>query len=475
MRAEPIDRDPMREPGTRRSAGRRGHVVGEHDREGVEKRAARREACRPEPAPVGGADAIDQAEREQHEDCQRHEAVDHHQEPAQFEGMVAERPAGEPVEQPVGARAEHGEERRLARIEPQIAGGIRMDDGIDRVPARLHDEVVDRERAPFHQPPDRQPAAAIVAGEKRPDEPFFLLDLRPDRLGVGLLAGGLGLGHGVGDQLLLKPDAIDAGDRADAAEHRGQCHRRQNGIHAVPQPGSRVALAGNLDRANTAPDLCRHPREVEETVEESCDAIFRVAEGSRPVVHRHLHHAKTLRRRQHRNEAVHALRHLEPAHHVAAKCLETAVVIVEPEAGEQADEPVEHPRGHRLVPGIESWRLPAVDEIGPGSVASQQAEHAGDLDGVVLPVAVEHHDPVCSAFRKPGREGRRFALPTFQANAVDTSVGHGQGLDLRPRAIGGAIIDKEQFPGEASGVERGVDLGDQRGDVASLITHGNDE
>ena len=62
MRAEPIDRDPMREPGTRRSAGRRGHVVGEHDREGVEKRAARREARRPEPAPVGGADAIDQAE-----------------------------------------------------------------------------------------------------------------------------------------------------------------------------------------------------------------------------------------------------------------------------------------------------------------------------------------------------------------------------------------------------------------------------
>ena len=87
-----------------------------------------------------------------------------------------------------------------------------MDDGIDRVPARLHDEVVDRKRAPFHQPPDRQPAAAIVAGEKRPDEPFVLLDLQPDHLGIGLLAGGLRFGHGVGDQLLLKRDAIDAGD-----------------------------------------------------------------------------------------------------------------------------------------------------------------------------------------------------------------------------------------------------------------------
>ena len=243
----------------------------------------------------------------------------------------------------------------------------------------------------------------------------------------------------------------------------------------MTQPGSRVAPAGNLGRTDTAPDLRRHPREVEETVEESCDTIFRRAAGPWTVVHRHLRHAKTLRRRQHRNEAVHALRHLQAAHHVAAKRLQTAVVIVEPEAGEQADEPVEHPRGHRLVPGIESWRLPAVDEVGPRSVACEQAEHAGDLDGVVLPVAVEHHDPVCLAFRKPRREGGRFALPTFEANAADTSVGHCQGLDLRPRAIGGAIIDEEQFPGEARGVERGADLGDQRGDVARLITHGNDE
>ena len=84
------------------------------------------------------------------------------------------------------------------------------------------------------------------------------------------------------------------------------------------------------------------------------------------------------------------------------------------------------------MPGIESWRLPAVDEVGAGSVASQQAEHAGDLGGIILPVTVEHHDPVASAARKPRREGGRFALPTFQANTVDTSVGRGQGLDLRP-------------------------------------------
>ena len=209
-----------------------------------------------------------------------------------------------------------------------------MDDGIDRVPARLHDEVVDREGTPLHEPADRQPAAAIVAGEKRPNKAFFLLDLRSDRVGIGIFASSFRLRHGVGDHSLFQCDAIDAGDRADAAEHRGQRHRGEDGIHAMPQPGPRVAPAGKLGRPDPAPHLRRHSREVEEAVEESCDAIFRAAECSRPVVHRHLHHAKTLGRGQHRNKAVHAFRHLEPAHHIAAKRLQATVVIVEPETSE---------------------------------------------------------------------------------------------------------------------------------------------
>ena len=127
------------------------------------------------------------------------------------------------------------------------------------------------------------------------------------------------------------------------------------------------------------------------------------------------------------------------------------------------------------MPWIEPRRLPAVDKVGVGPVACEQAEHPGDLDGVVLPVAVEHHDPVASAARKPRREGGRFTLTAVQTNAANTSVGRLESRDFLPRGIGGAIIDKEQFPGDANGVERGADLGDQRGDVARLITHGNDE
>ena len=109
-----------------------------------------------------------------------------------------------------------------------------MDNGIDRVPARLHNKVVDGKRAPFDEGADRQPAAAVVAGQKWPDEPLLLLDHRPDRTRIRLFAGGLGLGDRVGDQFLFQTDSIDAGDRTDAAKHGGQCHRGENGIHAVP-------------------------------------------------------------------------------------------------------------------------------------------------------------------------------------------------------------------------------------------------
>ena len=208
-------------------------------------------------------------------------------------------------------------------------------------------------------------------------------------------------------------------------------------------------------------------------MKESSDAVFGVSKGSGPVMDRYLDNTESLRRRQHRQEAMHALRQVQSLDHIAAEGLEAAVVIVEPEAGHQSDEPVEHPRRHCLVPGIEPGRLPAVDEVGPAS--AEQGEHPRDFGRVVLSIAVEHHDPVCSATRKPSRERSRFSLTVLETNAAGSWVGRCEALDLRPRSVGRTIVHEEQFPGEPGGVERRADLSDQRGDVTRLISHGDDE
>ena len=158
--------------------------------------------------------------------------------------------------------------------------------------------------------------------------------------------------------------------------------------------------------------------------------------------------------------------------------LEAAVVVVEMQAREPADEKIEDPRRHGFVPRIESRRLPAVDEVGRGSGCSgrrlEQREHAGNLSWVVLPVAVEHREGRPLAATKAGRQRHRLAPGPIEPDAGDPRI-LSHTLDLLPGGIGRSVVDDKCLPGEPLAVENLTNFGDQRGDVPRLIAHGNDE
>ena len=317
-------------------------------------------------------------------------------------------------------------------------GGVGVNDRVDRVPAWLDDEVFDRERPAFDERSHRQPAAAVVARQERPHEPLLALDAGPHGGCVDRPAGrGLAL-HRLIDQAVFEGDAIDARHRGDPADDSAEGHRGEDRIHAPPQP---VADRGIAPFGEPRDHRC-DAAEVGEATEESAHAVLRHAPHPRPVVDRYLDHAMVAKRHERGDETVHVGGEMEAAGHVAADRLEAAVVIVQMESRHPADQQVEHPRGERLVPGVEPRRLPAVDQAN-GGVGVEHPNHPRDLGGVVLSVAVEHHHVPAAAAAKAGHQGRRLAQAGVVPFARDAVVPCRHFDDLVPGAVGRAVVDEE--------------------------------
>jgi hypothetical protein len=347
-----------------------------------------------------------------------------------------------------------------------------MGHGIDRVPAGLDHELVDRERAALDEAPDREPAAAVVRREERSEEPLLRLDAAADRGGVHLLPGRRRLGDRVTHEPRLERETIDARHRADAAEHGAERHRGEDRIGASPHAAARLG-APRTGRCARRHDEA-HPREAGEPAEESRHAVLRPAARAGPMVHRHLLDAVAGPPDEHGDEAVHVALEQERLRDVAPEGLQAAVVIMEREPAHRAEQEVEDRRGHGLVPRVEPGVLPAVDEAHP-AVAPQPLEEPGNLGGIVLAVAVEHDDERGPAGREAAGEGGRLAQRRPVADALHARVGRSRGGDLVPGVVGRAVVDEKRLPGQPGGVEDGADLGDERPDVACLVTGGHHE
>jgi hypothetical protein len=177
---------------------------------------------------------------------------------------------------------------------------------------------------------------------------------------------------------------------------------------------------------------------------------------------------------EHRDEAMHVRIEREPASHVASHRLQPAVVVVEPQPRQPAHQAVEHPRRHRLVPRVEPRRLPAVHEPHPG-LAAEPCKQPRDLRRIVLAVAVEHHHMATPRPAEARHQSGRFAEPAVVPDQDDPRVGGRRDRDVVARAVGGAVVDHEQFPGEAGRIEHAANLGDERADVAGLVAGGHHE
>src|SRR3954454_2152683 len=102
-----------------------------------------------------------------------------------------------------------------------------------------------------------------------------------------------------------------------------------------------------------------------------------------------LAHRPTAGRREDRYEAVQFAVQPDFVENLAAIAFEAAVVVVQLDTGEHADEPVEDARRPYLVPRIVPHLLPAADAIEPLVDFGQKARN---FARVVLQVGVESHD-----------------------------------------------------------------------------------
>ena len=117
-----------------------------------------------------------------------------------------------------------------------------MRDRIDRVPAGLDHQFVDREGAPLDEAADGEPAAAVVGREERPQQPFAPFDPDANLVGIDLQAGGRRPGDRLGHQPLLEGDLVDARHGADPPQHGRHRQGREYRVDAPPQPAAGLAL-----------------------------------------------------------------------------------------------------------------------------------------------------------------------------------------------------------------------------------------
>ncbi len=159
-------------------------------------------------------------------------------------------------------------------------------------------------------------------------------------------------------------------------------------------------------------------------------------------------------------------------HHLVAEGAQGAAAVAQMDAAGAGDEPVGHARreaAHQVVLPVLS---PAVDHVVP---LVQLGQQGGDVGRVVLAVGVEGDDDATAGVVEAGGESGRLAVVAPEANGDDARVGRGQCLQAGEAAVAAAVVDEQDFVVEPRVVERGANLGRQRGQVVFLVIDGDDE
>ena len=184
------------------------------------------------------------------------------------------------------------------------------------------------------------------------------------------------------------------------------------------------------------------------------------------MIDRQLAHAETAGGGQHRHEAVQFAVQPHLGEHLAAITFHAAVVVVQTDAGEPADQPVEDARGQHLVPGIVAHLLPAADDV---AVSFHRGQEPRDLARVVLQVGVERHDQFAAGGAEAGAQRRRLAEIPAKANSSHARIGFDQPPHLRPRAVGRAVVDEDNLDVIPFGLGHGDKLGMERRQAIGFV------
>ena len=132
---------------------------------------------------------------------------------------------------------------------------------------------------------------------------------------------------------------------------------------------------------------------------------------------------------QHRHEAVQLAVEPHFAKDLAAVALHAAVVIVQLDAGQPADQPVEHARRKHFVPGVVPHLLPAADHV---ELVGHGRQKTGDFARVVLQVGVERHDQLAAGRMEAGAQRRGLAEIAAEPQTADARIAVGNAPNRLP-------------------------------------------
>ena len=195
--------------------------------------------------------------------------------------------------------------------------------------------------------------------------------------------------------------------------------------------------------------------------------------SARPMLDRRLADAKPARRGQHGHEAVQLAVEPNLVNHVAAKRLQAAVVVVQLDAGEPADQAVEHLRRPPLVPGIVAIDLPAADDVEP---FVELGEQLGNFGGTVLQVGVHRDDHLAGRPRRTPRSApppcRNCGESGCPARADPRSASCSI---VGPRAVRRAVVDQHDLQVVAARRGHVAQLAMELLERARFVEHGNND
>ena len=175
-----------------------------------------------------------------------------------------------------------------------------------------------------------------------------------------------------------------------------------------------------------------------------------------------------------RDVTVHLAVDFDVLHHVAAVGFEAAIEVVQVvNARDFACRGVEELGGNGLGEGVVAFLFVARHEV--VALVNDHAVEGGNLVGRVLQVGVHGDNHVALGLVEAAIEGRTLAVVASELDAVHVPVLACEPLDDLPGAVGGAVVDEDNFVGVAVGGHHapypGVEFG--QGLVLIVERHNN--
>src|SRR5438874_4799411 len=297
-----------------------------------------------------------------------------------------------------------------------------------------------------------------------------------DEIGALVLRLVIGAHHHLGEQAHEQAEEADQGEH-----HREERQRRFDevllpGELEVHRPGRGEARAEDGEDPESAEDVdglrCvareeLHHHEIEDHLERAAQAVLALARVARPVVDDHLRDASPLPARIDGDEAVHLAVELHVAQHFAPVGLERAAVIVQPDAADEADDPIGDPRRQLAAEFLVHPVLaPAAHHVAAGF---QMREQLLDVGRVVLQVAVHWHDHVAPRVLDSAGHRRRLSEIETETDGPKRRFSGCVLRELREGAVLRPVVDADDLVRAAEAVEDGKELVEQRPDVRLLV------